>query len=191
MAVAAQTRHRRVAAIVVAAVVGMAGMSYAAVPLYQAFCKATGYGGTTQVAADAPAARGTRKINVRFDANVAAGLAWSFTPEVASLDLVPGQTATVFYKVRNLFNTESSAIAVYNVTPDVAGAWFNKISCFCFTEQRLGPGEAMDLPVVFFLDPALERDETMAHVEALTLSYTLYAPKAPQQPAARSGAPKT
>ena len=191
MAVTAQTKHRRVAAIVVAAVVGMAGMSYAAVPLYQAFCKATGYGGTTQVAADAPAARGTRKINVRFDANVAPGLAWSFTPEVASLDLVPGQTATVFYKVRNLFNTESTAIAVYNVTPDVAGAWFNKISCFCFTEQRLGPGEAMDLPVVFFLDPALEQDETMAHVEALTLSYTLYAPKTPQKPAARSDAPKT
>ena len=93
--------------------------------------------------------------------------------------------------MRNLFNVESTGIAAYNVTPDVAGAWFNKISCFCFTEQRLGPGEEMDLPVVFFLDPALEREATMDNVDALTLSYTLYAPKAPPKPVAQSGAPKT
>ena len=182
--------HRRVALCVIAAAVVMGGMSYAAVPLYQAFCKATGYGGTTQTADAAPAARGTRRMTVRFDANVAPGLDWSFEPETASLELVPGETATVFYKVRNLSKRAGTATAVYNVTPDVAGAWFDKISCFCFTEQRLDAGESADLPVVFFLDPALERDETMDNVRSLTLSYTFYAPKAPARPVASIAPPK-
>ena len=186
----AQRNHRRVAISVIAAAAVMAAMSYAAVPLYQAFCKATGYGGTTQVADGAPAQRGTRKMTVRFDANVAPGLNWSFEPEQASVELVPGETATVFYKVRNLSRAASSGTAVYNVTPDVAGAWFNKISCFCFTEQRLDAGEAADLPVVFFLDPALERDETMDNVRSLTLSYTFFAPKVPAKPVASIAAPK-
>jgi cytochrome c oxidase assembly protein subunit 11 len=168
-------RNRLVAACAVATALAMVGAAYAAVPLYFAFCRATGFAGTTQVATAAPALKGERLLTVRFDANVAPGLPWSFEAETASVRLRTGATATVFFKVRNRTADETAATAVYNVTPDVSGAYFDKISCFCFSEQRLGPNESAELPVVFFLDPRLERDATLDGVEEITLSYTLFA----------------
>jgi cytochrome c oxidase assembly protein subunit 11 len=153
----------------------MVGAAYAAVPLYFLFCRATGFAGTTQVAKAAPALRGQRTLTVRFDANVAPGLPWSFEAETSSVRLRTGATATVYFKVHNRASRETAATAVYNVSPDVSGAYFDKISCFCFSEQHLGPGETAELPVVFFLDPKLEGDETLNQVDEITLSYTLFA----------------
>src|ERR1700722_6928046 len=170
-----QTRNRRLAWVAVAAAVAMVGASYAAVPLYAEFCKRTGFAGTTQVARTAPTIRGERSLVVRFDANVSQDLDWTFEPETPSITLRPGATATVFFRVHNRSLKETRAVAAYNVTPEVAGGWFDKISCFCFDEQRLGPGESADLPVVFFLDPGLEHAHEMDDVEAVTLSYTMFA----------------
>ena len=180
----AQRRRLAVASLAALAVCAMIGLSYAAVPLYAAFCKATGYGGTTQVALASPLAQGSRKITVRFDTNVAPGLPWVFEPENASMDIVPGQTVTAYYKVRNTSNSGTAAVAAYNVAPDITGAYFNKISCFCFNEVRMGPNETADLPVVFFLDPALEKDAALNAVGELTLSYTFFAAKNPVKPLA-------
>ena len=164
-----------VAWIVVAAVCGALGMSFASVPLYRLFCQATGYGGTTQVADSDSDTTGRRTLTVRFDANVAPGLPWSFEPETPSVLLQTGKTATVFFHVKNKTDHDIKANARYNVTPDVVGPYFDKIACFCFSEQKLGPNEELDMPVVFFLDPKLERDETMAAVDTVTLSYTFFA----------------
>ncbi len=160
----------------------MLGAAFAAVPLYGLFCRTTGFAGTTQVAHSAPTLRGKRLITVRFDANVAAGLPWTIEPETPSLTLRAGETATVYFKFRNDAGRETAANAIYNVAPGVAGAYFDKIACFCFTEQRLGPGETAELPVVFFLDPKLEQDETMNGIETLTLSYTLYPARGATKP---------
>jgi cytochrome c oxidase assembly protein subunit 11 len=167
-------RQGLVAGIVVISVAAMLGMSYAAVPLYRMFCSATGFGGTTQVAEIAPLRHGTRKLTVSFDTNVAPGLAWSFAPETQRVSLVTGETKTVFFKVVNLTNHETTARAGYNVSPDISGAYFDKINCFCFTEQTLAPHETVEMPVVFFLDPALEKDPDMASVAEITLSYTFF-----------------
>lgn len=171
-------RRKGLVAIVLAGVsLGMLGLSFAAVPLYRLFCAATGYAGTTQVAKTAPATRGARDLTVRFDANVAPGLAWKFEPETPEIKLRTGETATIFYKVTNMSAADTAAKAMYNVSPEAAGAYFDKISCFCFTEQKLGPHETADMPVVFFLDPELEKDATMAGVQSITLSYTFFASK--------------
>ena len=110
-----------------------------------------------------------------FDTNVAPGLAWSFEPETDSVVVRTGKTATVFFRARNLSDKPTAANATFNVTPEVSGAWFDKIQCFCFSEQHLGPHESAEWPVVFFLDPKLETDESMARVDSITLSYTLFA----------------
>jgi cytochrome c oxidase assembly protein subunit 11 len=186
-----RTRNHRIAWIAVVTAIAMVGATYAAVPLYAEFCKRTGFAGTTQVALRAPAIRGQRSLTVRFDANVSQGLDWSFEPETPSITLRTGATATVFFRVHNRSSRETAAVAAYNVTPEAAGGWFDKISCFCFDEQRLGPGESADLPVVFFLDPGLEQVHEMDDVEAVTLSYTLFASGAdkPVALAPRSPAP--
>lgn len=170
----ASRRSGLIAGGVVLAVAMMLGLSFAAVPLYRLFCTTTGFAGTTQVAKAAPSLRGKRDIVVRFDANVGRGLAWSFVPDTPQITLRTGQTATVFFKVTNRSDRETAAQAMYNVSPDVAGGYFDKISCFCFTKQRLGPHETADMPVVFFLDPALEKDKTMEAIDTVTLSYTFY-----------------
>jgi cytochrome c oxidase assembly protein subunit 11 len=170
-------RHQRVALIFSGIVACMVGLSFAAVPLYRLFCAATGYGGTTQVAHVAPSAPGKRVLTVRFDANVAPGLPWQFAPETPSVSLRTGETKTVFYKVTNSADRPISATAAYNVSPDQAGGYFDKLACFCFSEQTLEAHETAEWPVVFFLDPALEQDETMRHVGAVTLSYTFFASK--------------
>ena len=161
----------------------MVGLTYAAAPFYAAFCRATGYEGTPQVVKANVDAEGRRILRVAFDANVAPGLGWSFEPETDSIRLRTGQTATVYFRVRNLRDREAAARATFNVTPEVSGGWFDKISCFCFTEQHLGPRESAEWPVVFFLDPKLETDPSMARVDSITLSYTLFAapPERPSQ----------
>lgn len=179
-----EPRNRRISAFAaVATACLMLGMSFAAVPLYRAFCAMTGYGGTTQRAASAPAAPGKRTLVVRFDSNVGGGLPWRFTAETAQVSVRTGETATVFYRVTNESDREIVATAAYNVTPDQAGSYFDKVSCFCFSEQKLGPHESAEWPVVFFLDPALEKDESMAKVEQLTLSYTFFETKKPARTA--------
>jgi cytochrome c oxidase assembly protein subunit 11 len=169
----------------------MVGLTYAAAPFYSAFCRATGYEGTPQVVKANIDAEGRRILRVAFDANVAPGLAWSFEPETDSIRLRTGQTATVYFRVRNLHDSEAAARATFNVTPEVSGGWFDKISCFCFTEQHLGPRESAEWPVVFFLDPKLETDPSMARIDSITLSYTLFAapPERPSQasPGDRTG----
>ena len=174
---ASKRSDARIAYSVAGAAFLMLGLSFAAVPLYDMFCRVTGFGGTPRVALEEAANLGERTLTVRFDSNVGAGLNWSFEPEVGSMRLRTGQTATVFYKVTNRSEKETLGIATYNVAPNAFGPWFNKISCFCFTEQTLGPGESMDMPVVFFLDPELEKAETMRRMESVTLSYTFMAVK--------------
>ena len=177
-------RRRKAWAIGAFGVAGlMLALSFAAVPLYRAFCAATGYGGTTQRAEQAPAEQGARSLVVRFDSNVGGGLPWRFTPETGQIAVRTGQTATVFYRVTNDSDREISATAAYNVTPDQAGVYFDKVSCFCFSEQHLGPHETAEWPVVFFLDPALEKDESMASVDQVTLSYTFFETKRPARTA--------
>ncbi|WP_036255560.1 cytochrome c oxidase assembly protein [Methylocapsa acidiphila] len=186
---ASSLRGKRLIALSVgAASLAMLALSFAAVPIYRAFCAATGYGGTPQVAKAAPAIHGQRALTVRFDANVAPGLAWKFMAETQEIRLLTGQTATIFYKAVNLSDQAVSARAAYNVSPESAGAYFDKISCFCFDEQKLGPHEAAELPVVFFLDPALEQDPNMAGVESITLSYTFFGVKPAALLGARDGA---
>jgi cytochrome c oxidase assembly protein subunit 11 len=170
----------------------MVGAAYAAVPLYAEFCKATGFAGTTQVARQASATKGERSLRVRFDGNVSSDLDWTFEPETSEIALRTGVTATVFFRVHNRSSRETAAVASYNVTPEISGGWFDKISCFCFSEQRLGPGQTAELPVVFFLDPRLEQAREMDAVETITLSYTLFAAPVADKPVAlapRTGAP--
>jgi cytochrome c oxidase assembly protein subunit 11 len=165
-------------------VAGMVGMAYAAVPFYDWFCRATGFNGTTQVATAAPATTLDRKITVRFDANVAPGLPWRFEPEQNSIEVKLGEVVTVHYRVINEAAREIAALAAYNVAPLSFGAYFQKINCFCFSEQRLKPGEKRDMTVVFFVDPALAKDSEADALHSITLSYTFYLQRDPPKPVA-------
>lgn len=182
-------RQGPVAFSVFAVVVGMLGMSFAAVPLYRAFCAATGFAGTTQVRRIAPKEEGKRVLTAHLDANVAAGLALDFAPEVLGVSVRTGQTATVFFKVTNRSDNEVAARAVYNVAPGQVGAYFDKIACFCFSEQHFAPHQTVEMPVVFFLDPALEKDETMNDINEVSLSYTFYGVRDPRVTTAQAVSP--
>jgi len=162
------------AALVGGAVVFMTGMAFAAVPLYDLFCKVTGYGGTTQEASAAPSQILDRRIEVRFDSNVAPDLPIEFRPSQQSESLRIGETGLAFYNIRNLSNEPIVVRATYNVTPHVAGQYFAKLECFCFTDRTLAPGEAAELPVVFFVDPELVDDPDTSDINTLTLSYTYF-----------------
>jgi cytochrome c oxidase assembly protein subunit 11 len=164
----------------------MIGLTYGAAPFYSAFCRATGYEGTPQQVKANTDAEGRRVLRVGFDANVAPGLDWSFEPGSDSVRLRTGKTVTVFFRARNLTDRPTEARATFNVTPEVSGEYFDKIACFCFTTQHLGPHESAEWPVVFFLDPSLEKDESMARVDSITLSYTLFAPPSEKPAAGRS-----
>jgi cytochrome c oxidase assembly protein subunit 11 len=172
-------RDLLVAAACGAFVAAMVGMSFAAVPLYDWFCRATGFGGTTQVASVAPTAVGGRRVTVRFDANVGRGLPWRFEPEQTSVDVRLGEVVTAFYRITNQSARAIVAQAAYNVTPTTAGVHFSKLECFCFTEQRLDPGETRDMPVVFFVEPALADDPQMRDLNTITLSYTFFPVREP------------
>ncbi|HRK23887.1 MAG TPA: cytochrome c oxidase assembly protein [Beijerinckiaceae bacterium] len=170
-------RNRRTGWIVAGAVFGMLGLSFAAVPLYDLFCRTTGYGGRPMVAKEPARSLGTRLYTVRFDAGIAGGLNWRFEAAQASIEVRPGQVTTAHYTVRNVGPTESVGIASFNVLPEITGGYFNKLECFCYTEQALKPGEAREETVVFFLDPAIETDPGLSHVHTVTLSYTFHPAK--------------
>lgn len=152
----------------------MVGMAYAAVPLYQMFCQVTGYGGTTQRAI-APSDHVVDKtITMRFDANVARKLAWDFKPAVSTLSVQLGENRIAHYTATNTSDKPLRGTATFNVTPESAGVYFNKIECFCFTEQLLQPGETVDMPVSFFVDPEIANDKDAKKISQITLSYTFY-----------------
>lgn len=167
-------RDSAVAAVCGLVVALMVGAAYAAVPFYNWFCRVTGYNGTTQVASEAPrAAPLPRQIAVRFDANVN-GLPWTLRPEHNEIELAIGQVTTVYYQVTNRSARPTTGQAAYNVAPLTVGSYFQKINCFCFTEQTLGPGESRAMPVVFYIDPAIARDRDADTLNTITLSYTFY-----------------
>ena len=183
--------HGTVAAGCALFVAVMVGAAYAAVPLYNWFCRTTGFGGTPQIASVAPAHVLDRKVKVRFDANVAGGLPWRFEPEQNSVDVKIGEVVTVNYRVVNESARETWGIASYNVTPPTVGAYFSKINCFCFTEQRFAPGETRDMTVVFFVDPALAQDSEQDSLATITLSYTMYPVHRPKTPQVQNGSAGT
>jgi len=166
----------------------MVGAAYAAVPFYDWFCRTTGFNGTTQVATSSPGASIGRKVTVRFDANLGPGLPWRFEPEQNSIEVKLGEVVTVNYRVINQSARPITASAAYNVTPLNMGAYFQKINCFCFTEQRLKAAETRDMAVVFYVDPAMAKDPDGADVDTITLSYTFYPQREPSRPVA-DGAP--
>lgn len=166
----------------------MVGAAYASVPFYDWFCRVTGFNGTTQVATSAPATGPlARKIAVRFDSNVGAGLPWKFEPEQTEIEIPIGQVVTVFYTVTNQAARTTTGQAAYNVAPLTVGAYFQKINCFCFTEQTMAPGEKREMPVVFYVDPALAADSENDGLNTITLSYTFYPVRDPQPKPLASG----
>lgn len=169
------SRDVRVAALCGLLVAFMVGASYAAVPFYNWFCRATGFNGTTMVATSAPSTGPlARTIAVRFDSNVSGGLPWKFVPEKSEITVRIGEVVTVFYTVTNQSARTTFAQAAYNVAPLTVGSYFQKINCFCFTEQTLEPGETREMPVVFYVDPALAADSENDGLKSITLSYTFY-----------------
>ncbi len=165
----------RVAIMAGGVAVGMVGVAYAAVPLYQIFCQITGFGGTTQRADASPETVLDQKITVAFDANVNASLSWNFVPSQHSQTIRIGEQTLAFYKAVNTGHRPVTGTATFNVTPVGAGVYFSKIECFCFTEQTLQPGQSIDMPVSYFVDPDIVNDPDMKSVKTITLSYTFYA----------------
>lgn len=159
---------------IIAIVLGMISLSFAAVPIYNIFCKLTGYGGTTMVAKNYHSKLGKREITVKFDANVDGNLPWNFAPKQREITVKTGANALAFYEAENFSNQKIVGTAVYNVTPHIAAKYFNKIQCFCFEEQLLKPGEKQLMPVTFFIDPEFEKDKYLANVNTITLSYSFY-----------------
>ena len=171
--------NRRVGLMAGLMAVGMIGVAYAAVPLYRLFCQVTGFGGTTQVAAAAPTADqlqavAGRTIKVRFDSNIAPGLEWRFRPKANEVSIPIGDKRLAFYTASNTSDHAITGRAVYNVSPDVAGRYFIKLDCFCFTEQTLKAGETVDMPVSYYIDPAIMDDPVARKIDEITLSYTFY-----------------
>lgn len=162
----------------------MIGMAYAAVPLYTLFCRVTGYNGTTQRVEQASDVILDEKVKVTFDANTSGGLPWEFKPVQRDIDIRIGETVQVMYKAKNLSSKPTTGQATFNVTPMQAGAYFNKVQCFCFTETTLQPGEEMEMPVVFFVDPDMVKAVETKDIKTLTLSYTFY-PREPSKPVAQ------
>ncbi|THK36821.1 cytochrome c oxidase assembly protein [Ensifer sp. MPMI2T] len=166
----------------IAFVAGMVGMAYAAVPLYDMFCRVTGYNGTTQRVEQASDVILDERIKVTFDANTS-GLPWEFKPVQRDIDVRIGETVQVSYRAKNLSPKPTTGQATFNVTPMAAGAYFNKVQCFCFTETTLQPGEELEMPVVFFVDPDIVKAIETKGIKTLTLSYTFY-PREPSKPLA-------
>ncbi|MBC8049115.1 MAG: cytochrome c oxidase assembly protein [Chitinophagales bacterium] len=183
------TSDWRVAAWLGLLVIAMTGLSFAAVPLYQMFCQITGYGGTTQRAASAPATATNRAVTVRFDANVAPGLPWAFQPETREIKLNIGENKLGFFRAQNTSGSTTIGTSTFNVTPEGAGSYFSKIECFCFQEQSLEPGQSVELPVSFFIDPAILDDKDARNIQEITLSYTFF-PVAKSAAAPQDGAAK-
>ncbi|WP_334128134.1 cytochrome c oxidase assembly protein [Sneathiella sp.] len=169
-----ENKSKRLALVLVAVVFAMVGAAYAAVPLYDLFCRVTGYGGTTQEASAAPDTVIDRKIIIEFDANTARDMPWKFKPAQHRMELQVGQSALAFYEAYNPSDKTIAGTATFNVTPVKVGQYFSKIECFCFTEQVLKPGERVEMPVTFFVDPAIDEDPNAREVKVITLSYTFF-----------------
>ena len=179
----------RTAAKLAAVVVTMASLSFAAVPFYDWFCRVTGFGGTTQVATEAPGTILDRTIQIRFDGSTSGGMAWEFRPVQRTMTVRIGENALAFYEAHNPTDRVIAGTASYNVTPDASGAYFSKIACFCFVEQVLQPGETVQMPVSFFVDPAIVTDPEGKFVDEITLSYTFYETPLSEEQAALAVAP--
>ena len=168
-------KNRRVALICLSMFAGMLGLAYASVPLYNLFCRVTGYGGTTQrveAVEGVPIAK--RVISVRFDANTANDLDWSFKPEKREVEVHLGQKVLINYIAENKSDHPIIGMATFNVTPQATGSFFNKIECFCFTDTRLEPGQKMLMPVVFYVDPDMDLEDNLKSLSTITLSYTFF-----------------
>lgn len=172
-----QRSNRKVVVACAGMALGMIGLAYASVPLYDLFCKVTGFNGTPIQRADNASDVIDRTISVRFDANVVPGLNWAFTPEVPEVKVKLGETTTVLYRVTNRGTKPTTGIATYNVQPDLAGSYFSKLECFCFTEQTLKPGETLKSAVVFYVDPRIVEDSDIKDIASITLSYTYFPSK--------------
>ena len=185
----AARRNLRTGLMAFAGALAMLGLGYASVPLYRLFCQVTGFGGTTMQATDSDAARAAtlatgQKISIRFDATSAMGMPWTFRPAQATDTVTIGERDIATYIARNDSDQTITGMATFNVTPEQAGKYFNKIQCFCFTEQTLAPGQEVTMPVLYFVDPAMLDDPNMQGVEQITLSYTFHRAKDPVNPAA-------
>lgn len=176
-------KHRTLA-LTVGVVVLMASLSFAAVPFYNWFCRVTGYGGTPQVASVAPDRILDQTVKIRFDASVDQGMPWVFKPVVRSMDIRIGETGLAYYEAYNPTDRVIAGTASFNVFPDTTGGYFTKIDCFCFTQQVLQPGETVQMPVTFFVDPAMVDDPDAQFVREITLSYTFYETPLPEDQAA-------
>ncbi|WP_420408585.1 cytochrome c oxidase assembly protein [Hoeflea sp.] len=180
--------NRRIVIACSAFVASMVGVSFAAVPLYQLFCQVTGYGGTTQRTEQLSDTILDRTVKVRFDANTASGLPWDFKPVEREVEVRIGETILVNYTAENTSDRVTSGQATFNVTPMAAGAYFNKVQCFCFTETALEPGESMEMPVLFFVDPAIVEAVETKNIDTITLSYTFF-PHESEKPVAAAAEP--
>jgi len=187
----AQRRRRNGATVslLVSVVAGMTGLSFASVPLYRLFCQATGLGGTTQRATIAPAQPAAAVVTIRFDAETAPGLGWEFRPLQSVVSVHPGEERQIFYRAVNNTAEPVTGSATYNVTPAKAGIYFDKLQCFCFSEQHLAAGESVNMPVVFFVDPDILTDPNTNDVRTITLSYTMFRAHQPARPAASAASP--
>jgi cytochrome c oxidase assembly protein subunit 11 len=184
------SRNLRTALIAGAGALAMLGLGFASVPLYRWFCQVTGFGGTTQRIGEAQAATvkvSGQTISVRFDANVEAGMPWKFSPSQVTQDLPIGARKMAFYRAENLSNRAVTGVASFNVEPARAGLYFNKIQCFCFEQQTLQPGQAVDMPVIYFVDPKILENPETRDIDAITLSYTFHV-SADQTEALKAGA---
>ncbi|MBV9151621.1 MAG: cytochrome c oxidase assembly protein [Alphaproteobacteria bacterium] len=169
-----RSRNATTVALLAAVVCGMIGLSFASVPLYRLFCQATGFGGTTQRATAAPGHISDAVVTVRFDAETSADLGWEFRPLESAVQVHPGEQREVFFRAVNRSAETITGSAIYNVTPTKTGIYFDKLQCFCFNAQQLGPGESRDMGVVFFVDPDLLTDPNTSDVRTITLSYTMF-----------------
>jgi cytochrome c oxidase assembly protein subunit 11 len=188
---ATSRRDLIVAASCGAFVAAMVGLSYASVPFYDWFCRATGFAGRPQIATSLPQGKVGRTVRVRFDANVTGGLPWRFEPEQNEIKVRLGEVVTVNYMVTNLAARETVGQAAYNVAPSTTGAYFQKINCFCFTEQRMAPGEKREMAVVFYVDASLAKDSELDDLDTITLSYSFYAVREPARPVADAATSRT
>ena len=185
-------RRRRDGATVlllVSVVAGMTGLAFASVPLYRLFCQETGLGGTTRRAAAAPVKEAAAFVTIRFDAETAPGLGWEFRPLQSKVSVHPGEQQKIFYRAVNKTAEPVTGRATYNVTPAKAGIYFDKLQCFCFSEQLLAPGQSVDMGVVFFVDPDILTDPNTSDVHTITLSYTMFPAHQASRPTASAAPP--
>ena len=181
--------NARLAWRLVAVVGGMLGLAYAAVPLYEAFCKATGFNGTPLVAQEGERPIVARTVQVRFDSNVDPNLSWRFEPLQREVKVQLGEEKLVHFRATNVSQRPIVGTATYNVTPERSAGWFNKVQCFCFTEQLLQPGQSVDMPVVFFVDAEMAKDRRYDDIRTITLSYTFYEAKTERAKTLLGGTP--